>query len=100
MATKKAIRGASSQAKSAKKKVAFSLAAAKANDVRLVGDFNDWDQSADPMTREKKGLWKTALDLSPGTYEYKYLVDGNWWTDPAKERIWNPFGSENSVITV
>lgn len=84
----------------AKKKVAFALTAPEASDVRLVGDFNNWDQSADPLTKEKKGLWRTTLNLSPGTYEYKFLVDGNWWTDPEQDKVWNPFGSENSVITV
>jgi len=39
--------------------------------------------------------------LTPGRYEYRFLVDGQWRNDPeCAECVANPFGSENCVIHV
>lgn len=71
--------------------------------VNLVGDFNDWSPSADPMTDENgDGEYTLFYPLGVGTYAYKFLVDGkNWVTDPA-----NPssepdgFNGRNSIVKV
>lgn len=79
----------------------FSLYAPEAHEVFLVGDFNGW-RADDLKTRKfKDGTWRKALSLKAGTYQYLFLVDGQWWTDPANpNRAQNPFGSENSVIEI
>jgi hypothetical protein len=28
------------------------------------------------------GAWETTIQLTPGTYRYKFVVDGVWITDP------------------
>jgi hypothetical protein len=39
--------------------------------------------------------------LPAGRYEYRFVVDGNWISDPcAKESVQNTFGSTNSVVVV
>jgi hypothetical protein len=39
--------------------------------------------------------------LAPGTYEYCFIVDGQWMPDPmARETVPNPFGGRNSVLKV
>jgi hypothetical protein len=39
--------------------------------------------------------------LTPGTYEYCLVVDGQWMPDPlARETVPNPFGGRNSVLNV
>jgi 1,4-alpha-glucan branching enzyme len=66
----------------------------------LAGDFNGWNPQSTPMTREPGGWWSCRLQLNPGTYQFRYLGDGEWFTDYAAfglERT--PFGW-NSVITV
>ncbi len=87
--------------KSKTKKVQFELEAPETLKVYLVGSFNNWDTSANPMKKDKKGLWKTAVSLQPGRYEYRFLVDGNWVNDPACcDCVPNEFGSENCVRIV
>jgi 1,4-alpha-glucan branching enzyme len=83
------------------KKVPFELSAPEAQEVYLAGDFNNWDSSANPMKKDKKRTWKTALSLKPGRYEYRFLVDGNWENDPACcDCVPNEFGSQNCVRIV
>ncbi len=83
------------------KKVQFEFPAPEALEVYLAGDFNNWDSSANPMKKDKKGIWKTTVSLKPGTYEYRFLKDGNWENDPACcDCVPNEFGSQNCVRIV
>ena len=76
----------------------FSLIAPEASEVFLVGDFNEWNTNGFRMRKFKDGSCKKMVKLPPGRYEYRFVVDGNWCTDPQNnERCENPFGSENSV---
>jgi 1,4-alpha-glucan branching enzyme len=82
-------------------KVIFEFSAPEAQEVWLVGDFNSWDIRTNPMKKDKKGLWKAALTLSPGRYEYRFLADGQWVNDPSYSYcVPNQFGSMNCVRTV
>lgn len=84
--------------KRAMKKVKFELAAPEAKKVMLVGDFNSWNETGIALKKSKKGLWKADLNLSPGRYEYKFIVDGEWWTDPSNSyTVTNAYGNQNSV---
>jgi len=58
------------------KKTEFSLLAPSAQRVFLSGDFNQWDLSSHPLRRDKNGMWKISLNLNPGQYGYRFLVDG------------------------
>lgn len=83
--------------------VLFVCSASGAQRVAIVGDFNNWSTSADPMyDREEKGLWSITLPLKPGRYEYKFLIDGKKWTpDPENpRRNKDGFGGYNSVVFV
>jgi 1,4-alpha-glucan branching enzyme len=83
------------------KKVAFSLLAPRAEKVSVAGDFNDWNLKTHPLKKDKKGVWKISLDLLPGTYQYRFLVDGEWQSDPScMDCIENPFGTLNCVKKV
>jgi transcriptional regulator with XRE-family HTH domain len=82
-------------------KATFTLMAPKANRVCVTGSFNSWDKTGTPLKKDKTGTWSTDLSLKPGRYEYKYIVDGQWWTDPTnRNTVRNTFGSENSVIEI
>ncbi len=79
----------------------FSLYAPEASKVFLVGDFNDWQTGDLKAKKFKDGTWRKALALTAGTYQYLFLVDDQWWPDPANpSRVPNPFGTENSVIKI
>jgi 1,4-alpha-glucan branching enzyme len=84
-----------------RKKVTFELSAPHAKKVSVVGDFNNWDHSKHPMEKGAGGIWKKTVFLASGTYEYKFLVDDDWWHDPAcVKTASNPFGTNNSVLCV
>lgn len=87
--------------KSDVKKVAFQLQASEAQSVALTGDFNSWGDEGLKMKKGRDGVWKIGMNLVPGRYEYKFIVDGQWWTDPANPNAaTNSFGTVNSVIEV
>jgi 1,4-alpha-glucan branching enzyme len=73
----------------------------QASEVCIAGSFNDWHTSATPMISLGDGKWAKELALSPGRYEYRFVVDGQWVDDPAaKETVSNPFGGFNAVLIV
>jgi hypothetical protein len=83
--------------------VRFVLAAPGANDVALVGDFNDWDPAATPLRRTgRTGVWVVDVPLAPGRHEYGFLINGHEWRpDPAAPRAAeNEYGPPNSVVMV
>ncbi|NCG08312.1 MAG: hypothetical protein GWO81_01880 [Verrucomicrobia bacterium] len=53
----------------------------EANSVALVGDFNNWNSGADLLQRTEKG-WRLDKAIKEPGIRYKYVVDGNWMSDP------------------
>ena len=83
------------------KKATFKFMAPEAQSVLLAGDFNAWEPESHPLKKTSNGLWKANLSLSPGRYEYRFLVDGQWQNDPeCKSYASNPYGSENCIINL
>jgi 1,4-alpha-glucan branching enzyme len=73
----------------------------QAKSVCIAGTFNDWHPKLTPMVTSGSGQWSQELALSPGIYEYQYVVDGRWINDPqAVKSTPNPFGGRNSVLIV
>lgn len=88
-------------------KVTFKIPAEMANNAKtanIVGDFNGWSGSANPMKRLKKGAFTTTVDLETGkTYQFRYLLNENQWENEAEADnfVTSPYGdSDNSVISV
>jgi chromosome partitioning protein len=76
-----------------------------AGDVRIAGDFNGW--VPDRGVRSLLGsdgdtrVWTKVLTLEPGTYQYRYIVDGEWQEDPANpQSAPGPTGQPNSILHV
>jgi 1,4-alpha-glucan branching enzyme len=83
------------------KQTEFSFLAPEAQGVSIGGSFNQWNPTTHPLKRDKKGIWKISLPLSPGQYEYLFFVDGEWQTDPnCSTCVENPFGTLNCVRIV
>jgi 1,4-alpha-glucan branching enzyme len=77
------------------------LEAPDAQAVAVTGSFCGWAPEGLPLKKGRRGVWKATLQLPPGRYEYRFVVDGEWRDDPlADERVPNPFGSENCVLVV
>ena len=75
----------------------FKLNAKNAKEVYLAGTFNNWDKKSLPMRKTKKGHYSITITLPYGTYEYLYLVNGNWQEDPNFPKVSNQYGTYNSV---
>ncbi len=83
------------------KKVEFVLDAPEAKAIFLAGTFNDWSVEKHPMKKSHEQRWEKTLTLAPGSYEYKFFVDGRWTEDPQNERrCTNIFGTLNSIVKV
>ena len=86
---------------SLQRKIKFELSAPEAKEVSLVGNFNQWNPQANPMKKDKKGMWKATLPLETGRYEYRFFTDGNWENDPScSSFVANEFGGANCVKIV
>jgi 1,4-alpha-glucan branching enzyme len=70
--------------------------------VNLVGEFNDWDTTATPMTRNRSDAnWKVTVELKAGErHRFRYLVEGKEWLNDwhADDHEENPYGSYDSVV--
>lgn len=70
-----------------------------AHEVLLAGNFNMWNYTELHMQKTASG-WELPYALSQGVYEYKFVVDGEWMTDPVNPfYAYRPYGT-NSLITV
>ncbi len=79
----------------------FSITAPTAMSVQLVGDFTHWQRQPINMQKGADGLWRTTVELEPGTHHYRFLVDGQWRDDPeCALHVQNPFGGQNAVCQV
>ena len=82
-------------------KIKFSFNFPEAKEVFLAGDFNGWDIQSIPLKKKGKGAWEAKLNLFPGRYEYKLMVDGAWVEDfGCAEMVFNSFGTHNCVLRV
>lgn len=77
----------------------------QAGDVRIAGDFNGWvpDKGVRSVIEAENGsrVWTKILHLPPGTYQYRYVVDGEWREDPVNASTApSATGRVNSVLVV
>jgi hypothetical protein len=72
-----------------------------ATTVSVVGDFNEWNIAATPMTLER-GAWSVSLPTTQGRHVYAFVIDGERWiADPRAPRATDTdFGRPGSVIIV
>ncbi len=69
--------------------------------VRVSGSFNNWYPLGVLLNALGDGTWSFVLELAPGRYEYRLLVDDEWADVPgAGETVENPFGGRNAVLVV
>lgn len=75
-----------------------------AKEAAVVGTFNNWDATANPMKRCKDGSFTATVKLACGErHQFRYLIDGSLWENDAEADgyVPTPFGDcDNSVIEV
>lgn len=67
--------------------------------VYLAGNFNNWNP-AELVMKKRKGEWIMPYVLGPGVYEYKFVVDGEWITDPNEKLTVGSEPTQNSLRIV
>lgn len=79
----------------------FMILAPEAKEVFVVGDFNDWQRGANPMSRQPDGGWVAQVPLNHGHHQYLFLVDGEPKLDPrAQGTARNAQNEKVSLIAV
>ena len=75
----------------------------EAEKVALVGDFNQWSESATVMKPLKDGRFKATVELAKdSSYQFRYLINDIEWRNDwdADQYVPNPFSGDNSVVEV
>ena len=68
--------------------------------VRVVGDFAGWSRGSFEMSSDGDGWWRLSTALESGEYRFRYLADGEWYTDYASNGIEMGELGVNSVLVV
>lgn len=68
--------------------VRLMFEATDARRVAVAGDFNGWDATGTPLSRDEGSRrWSVTLALRAGEHRYAFVVDGTRWVpDPRAER--------------
>jgi len=84
------------------KSVPLAYFAPEANTVAAAGNFNSWDVQANMLERNGDGWWKTKLKLAPGRYLYRFVINGEQWSEDPENpnKVPNEFASYNSILEV
>jgi hypothetical protein len=71
--------------------------------VLITGSWTKW-QTVEKLAKETNEngelYFRISLTLLAGTYEYKYIVDGEWTYDPKSLTTDDQHGSLNNLIRV
>jgi cyclomaltodextrinase / maltogenic alpha-amylase / neopullulanase len=85
--------------KSERTKLAFKLQDKQYTKVQVKGEMNAWNANAGDMQLGEDGFWHTVMNVAPGKYQYKFVVDGQERSDPANvDSVDNNIGGFNSVV--
>ena len=72
-----------------------------ADSIHVVGDFNEWSHTANPLKQRSDGVWQATILLEAGRdYQFRYLINGkDWQNDWQADRYTpNPYNADNSVV--
>lgn len=79
----------------------FELAAPDAKSVYLAGEMTSWEQGKRALAKGADGTWRLSVDLGPGLWLYKFIVDGRWIADPGPaEHDADGQGGQHSLIFI
>jgi len=78
--------------------VELQLKSPNASSVSVAGDWSGWDTVR--MMRGEDGVFRVRLSLSPGRYQYAFLVDERTWvSDPrAATTLDSGYGGADSIL--
>lgn len=72
--------------------------------IYLAGNFNGWNPSNDDYLlsdEDGDGIYSITINLEPGTYQYKFVIDSRWTKDPNSPGSHpDGFGGQNGKFEV
>ena len=83
--------------------VVFGFHDHEAKGVEVCGSWNAWEPPGIRLARDEDGSWRSPpIPIPPGTYSYKFVIDGTrWMDDPANpKKVHDAVGGLNSVLMV
>ena len=81
--------------------VTLSFSGYDDQEVKIAGDFNSWIPDHNVETRVDDGVIKKILNIEPGEYQYRLVIDGKWQKDPGNpKQVINTYGEINSVLRI
>lgn len=81
--------------------VTFRIPSTLGQDIYIVGDFNNWIADENSRLTRENGCWKKDLNIKPGSYRYRFIIDGKWQEDPTNPNLEkNPFGEFDSLLKI
>ncbi len=81
--------------------VSLAFAAPDAEQVYVVGDFNNWKLDENSLMTAENGIWNKKMSLVSGRYRYRFVKDGQWLEDPHNpNKAMNPYGQMDSFIEI
>eukprot|EP00850_Spirogloea_muscicola_P013408 SM000091S24566 [mRNA] locus=s91:10407:14053:+ [translate_table: standard] len=69
-----------------------------ASTVFLTGSYDNWSTQTQ-LEKSNAGVFVATLQLCPGRYQIKFIVDGVWRVDPRREIVYSD-GHENNQLTI
>lgn len=80
--------------------VTFRYVNESAGAVYLCGNMNGWGDAIGnedyAFSKDEDGVWTLTISLKPGNYEYKFVADGSWLTDPLNTK----YANGNSALVI
>ena len=76
----------------------FAVWAPHAKSVHIVGDFNEWDEHANPMQHVQDGIWTAVIEGLEDGSPYKYAIESHDGTVQMKADPY-AFHAENGLAT-
>ncbi len=83
-------------------KFTYDATGEKASRYQIAGQMNDWFPAGHPdLVKNADGLYEVTLTLSPGTYLYQMVIDGDWNHDKNNpDKVDNNYGKFNSILHI
>ncbi|MBA3534056.1 MAG: S8 family serine peptidase, partial [Ardenticatenales bacterium] len=83
--------------------VRFIFHEPRATQVSVIGEWNEWNPLAQPMSQRESGVWVTEMRSPPtGRYHYKFLIDeAQWLDDPENlKKAVDGYGGFNAILAI
>ena len=80
--------------------VEFRFFRRQVESVSIVGTFNGWREGEAPMQDLGDGWWRAELNLGDGLHQFRYIADGQWFTDFAAHGVEHSKWGINSLVVL